>query len=370
MPSGDVSIKSGDVSIKEEADQNHAVLGSSRAGIEYLLHVIQKLSMTRSLPVLQDIVRQAARQLTGCDGATFVLRNGNECYYVDEDAIAPLWKGKRFPLEACISGWSMLNRAEAIVPDIYNDGRIPLDAYRPTFVKSLVMVPIRSHDPIGAIGNYWATPHPPSENEVQLLQALADSTSIALENIQIYGELENKVAERTQELQRALHQIQHLSLTDEMTGLYNRRGFNLLAGQALRRAVRCGDECTLAFIDLDGLKQINDELGHAMGDRIITGAAGVLQQTFRESDIIARLGGDEFCVLAVGETRPPGDLQLRLQQAVKAFNDQSDLPALSCSVGIVSSATHDIHSLEDLLSHADRCMYEDKSSKRRHSARL
>jgi hypothetical protein len=75
-------------------------------------------------------------------------------YYTDEDAIGPLWTGKRFPLNTCISGWSILNQKAVAIEDIYLDDRIPQDAYRPTFVKSLVMVPIRATETIGAIGNY------------------------------------------------------------------------------------------------------------------------------------------------------------------------------------------------------------------------
>src|SRR5512143_859954 len=117
---------------------------------DYLISVIQELSLSRDLDAIMQIVRRAARQLTGADGATFVLREGPHCFYADEDAIEPLWKGRRFPLEACISGWAMLNRSEAIIEDIYVDPRIPVEAYRPTFVKSLAMVPIRSAAPIGA----------------------------------------------------------------------------------------------------------------------------------------------------------------------------------------------------------------------------
>jgi len=91
---------------------------SSTGATDRLISVIQELSLTRDLESIMSIVRHAARQLTGADGATFVLRDGPHCHYADEDAIAPLWKGKRFPLEACISGWAMLNRSEAIVEDI------------------------------------------------------------------------------------------------------------------------------------------------------------------------------------------------------------------------------------------------------------
>jgi signal transduction histidine kinase len=146
------------------------------------------------------IVKRAARELTGADGATFVLRDGAFCYYADEDAIEPLWKGRRFPLEACISGWSMLHRQPAIIEDIYADPRIPADVYRPTFVKSLVMVPIRTVSPVGAIGNYWASKRLASPEEIKLLAALADSTSVAMENVELYQTLERRVQERTAEL--------------------------------------------------------------------------------------------------------------------------------------------------------------------------
>src|SRR5262245_9048070 len=114
----------------------------SPAGMEGLVEVVQRLSLARDLATVQEIVRRAARRLTGADGATFVLKAGDRCFYADEDGIAPLWKGQRFPLSACISGWSMLHRRPAVIEDIYADDRIPHDAYRPTFVKSLVMVPI------------------------------------------------------------------------------------------------------------------------------------------------------------------------------------------------------------------------------------
>jgi hypothetical protein len=179
--------------------------------MEHLVTVVQELSLARNLEGIMAIVRQAARKLTGADGATFILRDNGCCYNADEDAIAPLWKGKRFPLERCISGWAMLNRQPAIIRDIYDDPRIPAEAYRPTFVKSLAMVPIRSLDPVGAIGTYWATHRMPRPEEVKILQALANSTSVAMENVQLYSGLEQKVAERTARLQTLNEELDSFS---------------------------------------------------------------------------------------------------------------------------------------------------------------
>lgn len=154
-----------------------------------LLDAVTALASARDEASVCLIVRQAARALTGADGVTFVLRQGNFCYYADEDAIAPLWKGKRFPLESCISGWAMLNRRHVVVPDIYSDERIPHDAYRPTFVKSLVMMPVRRENPIGAIGAYWANHHTATPVEIGVLQSLADAAALALYNVQLDADL-------------------------------------------------------------------------------------------------------------------------------------------------------------------------------------
>ena len=193
--------------------------------MEYLIEVVQQLSLARTFDAIMEIVRHAARKLTGADGATFVLREGDKCYYAEENAISPLWKGQRFPMSSCISGWAMLNRQAAVIPDIYADERIPADAYRPTFVKSLVMVPIRTANPIGAIGNYWAEPCRPPREVVKVLQALADTTSVAMENMQLYQSLERRVTERTTELETSNNKLRlangNLHLANEELAVLN-----------------------------------------------------------------------------------------------------------------------------------------------------
>ena len=179
--------------------------------LQVLIEAVQALASARDMDGVAVVVRTFARRLGGADGATFVLRDGGQCHYVDEDAIGPLWKGQRFPLEACISGWSILNRVAAVVPDIYLDPRIKVDAYRPTFVKSLVMVPIRMDDPLGAIGTYWAAPHAASDVEVQLLKTLADAAARAVENVRFMGELEARVANRTRDLVAANQELEAFS---------------------------------------------------------------------------------------------------------------------------------------------------------------
>jgi signal transduction histidine kinase/CheY-like chemotaxis protein len=154
-----------------------------------LLEVIQELAGIHDLASVTRVVGRAVRALTGSDGASFVLQEGDLVYYADEDAVGPLWKGRRFPAKACISGWVILNRRQAIIPDIYVDPRVPTDAYRPTFVKSLGIAPIRPMNPIGALGAYWAKRHDATTREMALLQALANASAIAIANVELVGTL-------------------------------------------------------------------------------------------------------------------------------------------------------------------------------------
>lgn len=188
-----------------------AQAGARNAGLERLVDVVQELSRARTLEAVMAVVRSAARRLTGAQGACFVLREGNLCHYADEDAISPLWKGQRFPAHTCISGISMMSGEPVVIEDIFNDDRVPLPAYAPTFVRSLVMVPIRPGDPVGAIGTYWAWPRIPAHGEVELLQTLANAASLAIENAMTQQNLERLVAERTRELQASNEELDAFS---------------------------------------------------------------------------------------------------------------------------------------------------------------
>lgn len=173
-------------SMEKDADYNLSDAGTSylyARRMEYLETVTGKLSQAQTIDEITPIVCHAARTITGADGATFVLRDQGFCHYKDEDAIAPLWKGQRFHLEICISGWAMIHRQAAVIKDIYKDIRIPEVAYRHTFVKSLVMVPIHGSDPIGSLGAYWASQRQPTPDEVEFLQLLADKAAEAMKRL-------------------------------------------------------------------------------------------------------------------------------------------------------------------------------------------
>ena len=135
--------------------------------------VLRRLSSAQSLAEAIAVVRFGARAACHADGVTFVLREHQQCHYWEEDAIAPLWKGRRFPIESCISGWCMLNDEVAVIEDVFADPRIPKDVYRATFVKSMIMAPAGGRKSVAAIGAYWASPRQFTEQEVAVVTSIA-----------------------------------------------------------------------------------------------------------------------------------------------------------------------------------------------------
>jgi diguanylate cyclase (GGDEF)-like protein len=344
-----------------------------------LIEIIRDLCFAPNLEVLMTLVGTAIREFTHADGATFVLRDGDQCFYAHENAIAPLWQGQRFPLESCICGWAITHQQAAIIEDVYSDVRIPIEAYAPTFVKSLAVVPMGSPNPQGVIGAYWADRHRPLTQEIDLLQTLADITSRVLDRLRHQTPGETTVRSRLDELEQTNAQLraevlqrhsieaelERLSLTDGLTGLYNRRGFFLMANPKLRQAREQHQPATVLFIDIDYLKQINDCYGHEAGDWLILGTATAMHQTLREGDILARVGGDEFVAL-VGDCTNGPELVNRLQTQAQAFAQDHELPyPLSISVGIAVSQGEDANlTLHQLVCQADAAMYAQKQCRR------
>ena len=184
---------------------------------------------------------------------------------------------------------------------------------------------------------------------------------------QTVAELEARVAELTAELEvatsartRAEDEVRRLSVTDELTGLPNRRGFRLLADKLLENAHRSGAPAVLLFADLDGLKDTNDTHGRQTGDALLIGMAAALRQAFREADVVARLSEDEFAALVFGAPVTPGQLVDRLRGTMAQI--AAHLPhgvVFSASVGTAVYADTTT-SLDGLLAEADAAMYVDK----------
>ncbi len=180
------------------------------------------------------------------------------------------------------------------------------------------------------------------------------------EILKLNAELELKVMERTAELAAANEQLKQLSLFDQLTGLYNRHGFLLLAEAQLALAKRTRRNLLVFYADLDNLKKINDHNGHIAGDQAIVAVTHALQEAFRMSDIKARLGGDEFVVLVVdaegGEVK---SLLARLHECLAQKGQ-------SMSVGVVTWNAQMEVAIDELISRADKAMYVEKRKKNGH----
>jgi diguanylate cyclase (GGDEF)-like protein len=160
-------------------------------------------------------------------------------------------------------------------------------------------------------------------------------------------------------------EIHDLSLRDELTGLYNLRGFSLLSEQVLRLAQRSQLPLSVLFIDLDHLKQINDSFGHDVGSAFLVEIAEILKRTFRETDVMGRVGGDEFAVVCQGSHVAISIAAQRLQEACALRNAKCDRPfPLSFSIGFVTAEEHTRQSLKELLTEADKAMYVEKRRKK------
>lgn len=160
--------------------------------------------------------------------------------------------------------------------------------------------------------------------------------------------------------------LKSMSITDELTGLYNRRGFFNLLEQHLKFIKRKKEKAFILYVDLDNLKEINDTLGHSTGDSALIDGANVLKATYRESDIIARLGGDEFVVFLPGKKESDASIVIsRLQGHIDTYNAEKEREyKLSMSIGTAVYDPEEPVSIDDLLAKADRSMYEHKRQKK------
>jgi diguanylate cyclase (GGDEF)-like protein len=168
------------------------------------------------------------------------------------------------------------------------------------------------------------------------------------------------------ELEKSCRKLEELSVLDELTGLFNRRGFMTLANQQLAIAKRRKEQFLIFFIDLDNMKNINDSYGHKEGDYALIETAKIIRKTFRESDFAGRWGGDEFAVMAIDSSIKEFDgIMKRLFKAMEKQNLSSGKPyKLSFSVGAASYPEGRYHSIDDMLEKADIDLYRKKRHKK------
>jgi len=211
-------------------------------------------------------------------------------------------------------------------------------------------------------------------DEELAIQAVREGAQDYLVKDQVGGNLLVRAVNYAIERQRLIAQLektreeaQRLTLIDDLTGLYNRRGFFTLSEQQWKLADRKNKKLVLLYCDLDNLKTINDNYGHLMGDQALITVAQLLKSTFRESDIIARMGGDEFAILAI-EAETNGDRMInRLDEKLDELSESEDLNLpISLSSGYAHYDPEEPKSIEEVLGEADIQMYAQKEGKKDH----
>ena len=255
-------------------------------------------------------------------------------------------------------------------------GRGPGDDVMPDAHTMLVGVPIRHAMAVLAAG--WTSAAAPADRDGRrrLLETILELSVATLCRISARAGLEDLVLTQSAQMagtarahadelarrDEAEDDMRTLALTDILTGLNNRRGFFAQADQMFRLARRKRARCAVIYADIDGLKLVNDQLGHETGDQLIRDAAAVLRESLRDTDVLARFGGDEFVAFALNEGDPRVILA-RLRDNLQAFNlMQERTYALSISAGIVQCDPVSDAPLLDYVQRADREMYQHKRS--------
>ena len=156
-----------------------------RSRLSHMLSASERLVSSTSMSEVVEVLRETARAVTGAEGVAVIVRDGDRCSYVAEDAVSPLWQGQTFSVDACVSGWAMRHGETVAISDVRLDPRVPQEAYAPTFVRSLVMVPIGRPASIAALGAYWSEVITHDQETIERLESLAHLATIAIENARL-----------------------------------------------------------------------------------------------------------------------------------------------------------------------------------------
>lgn len=238
---------------------------------------------------------------------------------------------------------------------------------------SVLAVAIPSSRPRAALAARWHHADGGPDARRRLMTQLGELAVAALTRNEARASLESMVSRQSAQMadwsevyadelarrDRVEDEIRTLSLTDEMTGLLNRRGFFVEAEPVFRVAQRQRAHCAVIFADIDGLKQVNDKFGHAAGDQLICDAAGMFQSAFRSADVVARLGGDEFVAFTIDDAHPDYVVK-RIERGLQASNGGGGPPPVSLSLGIVQCDPDARMNLCDYVGIADQQMYSNK----------
>ncbi len=335
-----------------EQRRQASTLAQKRAQeLEVLFHITRDLTASLDLQKVLRTVVDRALAITGADGVTVFERNdetGELSNYRVTAAVSERLGNMPPPRPEGLTVAVAQGGEAAFINDILKNTLYSKNAYAD--LRAIASVPLIFEERVvGVMNVLYARPHDFDDEEMRLLKALADTAALAVHNA-------------------AMHErITRLAVTDELTGLANRRRFMELMRGEVQRARRFGRPLTLLMIDLDRLKQINDGLGHAAGDAMLRGVADGIRASLRATDWAARLGGDEFAAL-LPETSREDALMVaeRIRANVEKFSATLNgaIVHSTVSIGLVSRAAGEVTDLPSFIHLADEALYQAKASGR------
>lgn len=321
----------------------------------------------------------AIRELLMADGALLLVALGGQEYITEFDQSGFMQAAHKETALCQYARRAMDSQTPILLPDVATDSNVRAKGLSVNGTASLLAFPFPPIKPVGVLAAFWCRKGHQDQlaKQISTLRYIGELTGAALGNVGFRQVLEGRIVAGTEEIAEAVRQhakelqrrdmveeeIHRISVTDVMTGLLNRRGFFLHAERSLKVARRQGIPSALIFADIDGLKAVNDKLGHDTGDRLIQDGARILQDSFRDSDVVARLGGDEFAAFTLGSTQPQVILT-RIQENIDGLRQSSSLPyKISFSTGIVQCDPSSDLAVSDYLALADKQMYEQKKGR-------
>lgn len=363
------------------------VSGSALSCCYRLLALSRDLFQANDLKSVLDLMKPAISELLAPRFALLIADLDGQ------DKLMPLDPGANPRVREQGSGLYQLIRQRAA--DFDEDGLMTLhnvqlpgaDDTAPTISGTAIAVSFPPANPVGILTAFWGPPIAEEELRVKaaLLRTLSELVGAALGNVVAKLLLRERVAESEHAVEDAsrkaedasrrfadeLHQREaamqekdRIAVTDVLTGMLNRRGFFERAEQALKLARRNKMACAVIFADVDGLKTVNDRLGHDTGDRLLRAAGQVFSSSFRESDVVARLGGDEFAAFAI-DVDEPGSILARIAESIERFHRTVTTPyRISFSVGVAECDLGSDLLLGHYLTLADKKMYQQKKTRR------
>lgn len=355
--------------------ENASKLSEKIAALEAIHRISLAISSKLEIGALLQFVVDEVSTLLAVESCSILLPDIETGEMVFRAAIDPI-VGMRVPFGEGIVARVFTTGIPQIVNDVSSDAdyfsKIEQDSNKP--IQSLLAIPLLVEDDvIGVLEAINKENGRFTEEDRDLLMTMAGYAAIAIENARLYkglqdhaSSLEQLVAERTEELQDLYEEVRKLSITDELTGVYNRRGLNYLGVREVNRARRFGNHLSAILFDLDHFKQINDRHGHRIGDQLLRMVAQQCRDEIREVDIIGRYGGEEFVVI-LPETPIEDALQTaeRLRQSIERqsiFTDNGEI-SITISLG-VSCIKDEMENLSTLIDKADKAMYLAKQAGR------